>query len=30
VPSGTYYLQLTASNAAGTSGPSPQIVVTVP
>jgi hypothetical protein len=30
VPSGTYYLQLTASNDAGTSGPSPQVPVTVP
>lgn len=30
VPSGTYYLQLTASNAAGTSPPSNQVVVTVP
>jgi N-acyl-D-amino-acid deacylase len=30
VPSGTYYLRITASNAAGTSPPSNQVVVTVP
>lgn len=30
VPSGTYFLRLTASNAAGTSAPSPQVIVTVP
>jgi predicted phage tail protein len=29
VPRGTYYLQLTAWNSAGTSDPSPQVVVTV-
>jgi hypothetical protein len=30
VPSGTYYLRLTASNAGGTSPPSAQVSVTVP
>lgn len=30
VPSGTYYLQLTASNGAGTSAPSNQVTVVVP
>lgn len=30
VPSGTYYLRLTASNGAGTSPPSNQVAVTVP
>lgn len=30
VPSGTYYLRLTASNAAGTSGPSNQVTLVVP
>jgi hypothetical protein len=30
VPPGTYYLRLTASNAAGTSAPSSQVTVTVP
>jgi len=30
VPSGTYYLRLTASNAAGTSGPSNQVPLVVP
>lgn len=30
VPSGTYYLTLTASNAAGTSAPSNQVTITVP
>jgi predicted phage tail protein len=30
VPSGTYYLRLTASNAAGTSPPSAQVTLTVP
>jgi hypothetical protein len=30
VPSGTYYLRLTATNAAGTSPPSNEVAVTVP
>ena len=30
VPSGTYYLRLTASNAAGTSAPSAEVTVVVP
>jgi hypothetical protein len=30
VPPGTYYLRLTASNAAGASAPSPQVTVTMP
>jgi hypothetical protein len=30
VPSGTYYLHLTASNAAGTSAPSNQVTLVVP
>lgn len=30
VPSGTYYLRLTASNAAGTSAPSAEVAVVVP
>ena len=30
VPSGTYYLRLTASNSAGMSSPSAQVVLTVP
>jgi hypothetical protein len=30
VPPGTYYLRLTATNAAGTSGPSAVVTLVVP